>query len=177
MFHLAHGVQLSDSLINVLATVDDQAEQLLHLRLHGHHPEPDAHHIQGRWALPQAEGRVSVPQRGHQLHVPLVGQSQVLLTHLKHFLRFRVNIVGGDVAHPAQSRPVGDVDMLEEEKEMVREMLDGESNHLHTWLQIYQLHELCSLGDRGVQDTTLLLHTLRGYIEQITHIFGNAKTT
>ena len=53
---------------------------------------------------------------------------------------------------------------------MVREMLNGESNHLHTWLQIYQLHELCSLGDRGVQDTTLLLHTLRGYIEKLTSL-------
>ena len=41
MFHLAHGVQLSDSLVDILATVDDQAEQLLHLRLHGDHPEPD----------------------------------------------------------------------------------------------------------------------------------------
>ena len=54
--HLAHCVQLSDSLVNVLATVDDQAEQLLHLGLHGDHPKPDAHHIQGRRALPQAEG-------------------------------------------------------------------------------------------------------------------------
>ena len=112
MFHLAHGVQLSDRLVNVLATVDDQAEQLLHLRLHGDHPEPDAHHVQRGRALPQAEGRVRVPQSGHQLHIPLVGQSQILLAHLQHFLRFRVNVVSGDVAHPTQSCPVGNVDML-----------------------------------------------------------------
>lgn len=52
-------------LVDVLATVDDEAEELLHLGLHGDHAEADAHDALRRRALAQAEGGVGVPQGGH----------------------------------------------------------------------------------------------------------------
>ena len=110
--HLAHGVQLGDGLVDVLATVDNKAEEFFDLGLHGHHAKPHAHHVQGRRPLAQAEGRVCVPQGGDQLHVPLVGQPQVLFAHVEHLLGLDVDVVRRDVAHPSQTRPVGYVHVL-----------------------------------------------------------------
>ena len=48
----------------------------------------------------------------HQLHVALVDELLLELGELLAGGGVRVHVLGGDVAHPAQPRPVGDVDVL-----------------------------------------------------------------
>ena len=51
----------------------------------------------------------------HQLHVALVDELLLELGELLAGGGVRVHVLGGDVAHPAQPRPVGDVDVLRRE--------------------------------------------------------------
>ena len=93
LHHLGKGLQLTDSLVNVLPAVDDEVEELLHVSVHRHHPEPDAHGVARRRSLAQTEGGVGGPQRGDQLHVPLADQGLLLLRELPDGVGLQVDVL------------------------------------------------------------------------------------